>query len=114
MSHPRLAPPRIPDTHDEALNLIEALEATLDDMRERADGWPDCRCGRPLLCRECRNEAGECDCSRVDDDMADEFDPDDPGTDDPLARTLLGLPSGIHCHDGEGRCLSGHCSQGVR
>jgi hypothetical protein len=84
------------------------------DTAETVQDYAVCRCERTLVCSSCRREPGECDCSNVFDDEADELlaslgeDHYDDVT-DPLLRTLLGLPSGIHCHDGTGRCLSGHC-----
>lgn len=74
--------------------LREQLEQTLRE-------YSPCRCRRDLICPGCRNVAGECDCSDVYDELEDqaaEEAPDDPGTDDPHARVLLGFPSGLHCH----------------
>lgn len=64
--------------------------------------YPSCRCQRHLVCSACLEPAGECDCSDLDDELADELDQDVTEDDlahlDPLTRTLLGHPSGIHCH----------------
>lgn len=78
------------------------------DTAEHTLPYDRCRCERGLVCASCLHLPEDCDCSNALDDLADEFDPDDPGTDDPLARVLLGLPSGLHCHC-DGRCMSGHC-----
>ena len=84
------------------------------DTAQAVESYDQCRCERGLICSGCHRDPGECDCSDVLDDERDalvaelgEDHYDD--VDDPLLRTLLGLPSGIHCHAGDGRCLSGHC-----
>jgi hypothetical protein len=81
---------------------IVELHRELEQLRdERAE--PVCRCERVLECAGCRHEPSDCDCSNAADDERDalvaelgEDHYDD--VDDPLLRTLLGLPSGIHCH----------------
>ena len=72
------------------------------DTAEHVEPYDDCRCGRTLVCGECLNPPGECDCSDVIEDLAEDLaaaaGADHVSDLDPLTRTLLGLPSGIHCH----------------
>ena len=90
----------------------DALHAAETDVDNPFDGV--CKCDRALVCVGCQKDHPDCTCDPVFADLDEGIGPDGADTADldPLTRTLLGLPSGIHCHDETGRCLSGHCAGG--